>query len=169
MNQTPINKKEHLVYTFLMVLFMAIVMTNYNVILHHGFSLGSLKAAWLMFPFTFVTAFLCEWFIVGKLAMKYSRRFLKQDDLIIKKVLITALFFVTGMVVLMSLLGPILANGITPNLVTVWLKNIPLNFIMAYPLQVIIAGPFIGFVFRRLFPLGTLVEIKPVYNQAEKR
>jgi hypothetical protein len=41
-----------------------------------------------------------------------------------------------------------------------WLKAIPTNFIMAYPLQVIIAGPLVGIVFRKLFPLGTIVELK---------
>ncbi|MCX2451406.1 DUF2798 domain-containing protein [Pedobacter sp. PLR] len=153
----PINKKEHLVYTFLMVLFMAAVMTSYNVILHNGFSVESIKIAWLMFPFTFVTAFLCEWFLVGKLAMKLSHKLLKQDDLIIKKVLITALFFVTGMVVLMSFFGPLLANGFSTDILEIWGKSIPVNFAMAYPLQVIIAGPVVGYVFRKLFPVGTLM------------
>lgn len=157
MNKMPINKKEHLVYTFLMVLFMAAVMTSYNVILHNGFSVESIKIAWLMFPFTFVTAFLCEWFLVGKLAMKLSHKLLKQDDLIIKKVLITALFFVTGMVVLMSFFGPLLANGFSTDILEIWGKSIPVNFAMAYPLQVIIAGPVVGYVFRKLFPVGTLM------------
>lgn len=158
MNKMPVNKKEHLVYTFFMVLFMASVMTSYNVLLHNGFSVESLKIAWLMFPFTFVIAFLCEWFLVGKLAMKLSHKFLKEDDLLIKKILITALFFVTGMVTLMSFFGPLLSNGFTTDIVLIWAKSIPVNFAMAYPLQVIIAGPFVGFVFRKLFPLGTLVE-----------
>lgn len=154
----PVNKKEHLVYTFFMVLFMAIVMTSYNVILHNGFSIESIKIAWLLFPFTFVIAFLCEWFLVGKLAMKLSHKFLKEDDLLLKKILITALFFVTGMVTLMSFFGPLISNGFSADLGLIWIKSIPLNFAMAYPLQVILAGPIVGFAFRKLFPLGTLVE-----------
>jgi hypothetical protein len=158
MNKMPINKKEHLVYTFFMVLFMAGVMTTYNVILHNGFSVESLKIAWLMFPFTFVTAFLCEWFLVGKLAMKFSHKLLKKDDLVIKKILITALFFVTGMVVLMSFFGSLLANGFSPDIVLIWGKSILVNFAMAYPLQVIVAGPVVGYIFRKTFPVGTLME-----------
>lgn len=154
----PINKKEHLVYTFFMVLFMSAVMTSYNVILHHGFSVESLKIAWLMFPFTFVIAFLCEWFLVGKLAMRCAHKLLKKDDVIIKKILITALFFVSGMVVLMSFFGPLLSNGLSTDIALIWIKSIPINFAMAYPLQVIIAGPLVGYVFRKLFPVGTLVE-----------
>jgi hypothetical protein len=158
MNMMPVNKKEHLVYTFFMVLFMAIVMTSYNVILHNGFSIESIKMAWLMFPFTFVIAFLCEWFFVGKLAMKFSHKFLKEEDLLLKKIVITALFFVTGMVTLMSFFGPLLSNGFSTDLPLIWVKSIPVNFAMAYPLQILIAGPIVGFVFRKLFPLGTLVE-----------
>jgi hypothetical protein len=157
MNKMPINKTEHLVYTFLMVLFMASVMTTYNVVLHNGLSVESLKIAWLTFPFTFVAAFLCEWFLVGKLAMKLSHNFLKEDDLLLKKILITALCFVTGMVVLMSFLGPLIANGLSSDLIDIWVKGIPINFAMAFPLQVIIAGPLVGFVFRKYFPIGTIV------------
>jgi hypothetical protein len=158
MNNMPVNKKEHLVFTFLMVFFMAIVMTTYNVITHNGLSVESIKIAWLMFPFTFVTAFICEWFIVGKLAMKLANRLLKEEDPTIKKVLVTALCFVSGMVTMMSLLGPILANGLSADLLQIWVQNIPVNFAMAYPLQVIVAGPLISFIFRKLFPLGTLVD-----------
>lgn len=157
MNKMPINKTEHLVYTFLMVVFMASVMTAYNVILHNGFTLESLKIAWLMFPFTFVTAFLCEWFLVGRLAMTLADKILKEEDLLLKKILITAFCFVTGMVVLMSFFGPLIANGLSSNLVEIWIKSIPVNFAMAFPLQVIIAGPLVGFVFRKFFPIGTIV------------
>jgi hypothetical protein len=157
MNKMPINKKEHLVYTFLMVVFMASVMTTYNVILHNGFSLESLKVAWLLFPFTFVAAFLCEWFLVGKLAMGLSHKLLKEDDVLLKKILVTALCFVTGMVVLMSFLGPIIASGLSSDIIGIGLRGIPINFAMAFSLQVLIGGPLVGFVFRKLFPVGTLV------------
>ncbi len=134
MNKMPINKTEHLVYTFLMVLFMASVMTTYNVVLHKGLSVESLKIAWLMFPFTFVVAFLCEWFLVSKLAMKLAHKFLKEEDVLLKKILITALCFVTGMVVLMSFLGPLIANGPSSDLIEIGVKGIPMNFAMAFPL-----------------------------------
>jgi hypothetical protein len=157
MNKMPINKTEHLVYTFLMVIVMASVMTTYNVVLHYGLSLESLKTAWLTFPFTFVAAFLCEWFLVGKLAMKLSHKFLKEEDPLFKKILVTAFCFVTGMVVLMSFFGPLIANGLSSDLILIWAKSIPVNFAMAFPLQVLIAGPLVGFVFRKFFPIGTIV------------
>lgn len=43
MIQIPVNKREHLVYTFLMVIVMCLGMTSYNVIQHEGFTLEALK------------------------------------------------------------------------------------------------------------------------------
>lgn len=60
-------------------------MTTNNVVLHNGLSIESLKTAWLTFPFNFVAAFLCEWFLVGKLAMRLPHKFLKEDDVLLKK------------------------------------------------------------------------------------
>lgn len=55
------------------------------------------------------------------------------------------------MVPLMSLLGTIESSGITSNLIFIWLQTICLNFIIAYPLQILVVGPFCRFVFRHLF------------------
>lgn len=153
----PINKKEHLVFTTLMVFFMCIVMTSYNIVIHEGFSIESFKKAWLIFPLTFVVAFLCEWFVVGKIAMRLVHKFIKPDAPLPKRILLTAFFFVTGMVIMMSFLGCVMFNEFNSEWTRNWLMTMPRNFIMAYPLQVIIAGPFILFVFRKLFPVGTIV------------
>ena len=37
-----------------------------------------------------------------------------------------------------------------------WLVNIPRNFIMALPWNLLVAGPLARFVFRRAFPMGTV-------------
>lgn len=62
-----------------------------------------------------------------------------------------ATFTVCTMVPLMSLLGTIESSGITSNLIFIWLQTICLNFIMAYPLQILVVGPFCRFIFRHLF------------------
>lgn len=153
MNRMPTTLKEHLIFTFLMVFFMCLVMINYNVMLHNGFSVESIKKALSMFPLTFVVAFICEWFIVGRVAMILISKFIKEKDSVFKKILITALFFVTGMATLMSLYGALITDGYTSNLFSTWIKNISFNFPMAYVLQVAIAGPFIRFVFNKVCPV----------------
>ena len=42
-------------------------------------------------------------------------------------------------------------------LLLIWVTNIPKNFIMALPFQLIVAGPLVRFVFRRAFPEGSIV------------
>jgi hypothetical protein len=43
MSAMPVNKKESLIYTILMVFVMAGVMTTYNVAIHNGLSIATLK------------------------------------------------------------------------------------------------------------------------------
>lgn len=143
----PSTLKEHLIFTFLMVFCMCGVMINYNVILNDGFSIESIKKALVLFPITFVVAFICEWFIVGRVAMKLVPKVLKETDPLLKKILITAFIFVTGMASLMSLYGVLITEGYTSSLFSTWIKNISLNFPMAYFLQVAIAGPLVRFIF----------------------
>lgn len=158
MIQMPVNKKENLVYTVLMVFVMALVLTTYNVVRHDGFTLIAFQKAWLIFPLTYTLAFLVETLFVGKSAMFLIAKFVKETDPLPKKILISALCFVTQMVFCMSLLCALIFNDFDENWVTNWLISMPYNFMMAYPLQVLIAGPLVGTIFRKIFPLGTITD-----------
>ena len=147
MNQMPVNKKEQLIYTVLMVFVMASVLTTYNIVLHEGFSSEAIKNVWLIFPITAFIAFFIEVTFVGKIAFKLISKFVKESDPLPKKILISALCFVTQMVLLMSTICALLFNPFNEDWGTNWLISIPRNFIMAYPLQVLIADPLVGFVF----------------------
>ena len=153
----PVNKKESLVYTIMMVFVMCSVMTTYNIAVHEGLNAETIKKAWLVFPISATIAFLVEWFFVSKTAFALIRKFVKQDDVLPKKILISALCFVTQMVVIMSTICSIVFGEFSDNWFSELLVTIPRNFAMAYPLQVLIAGPLVGFVFRKLFPIGTIV------------
>lgn len=155
----PVNKKEQLIYTIMMVFVMASVLTTYNIVIHQGFSLQSIKQAWLIFPFTVTIAFLVEITFVGKFAFKLISKFVSETDSLPKKILISALCFVTQMVLIMSTICALLFNPFNENWLNEWLLSIPRNFIMAYPLQVLFAGPLVGLVFRKLFPVGTIIDI----------
>lgn len=153
----PLNRKEQFVYTILMVIFMAIIMTFYNMVLNQGFSIDSVKNTWLAFPLTFIIAFICEWFIVGRFGMALLYKILNENDSNRKKMLITPLIIVFGMATLMSLYGTILSVGFSSQMPVIWLRNFAVNFIFAYPLQILIARPFIVFIFRKIFPVGVII------------
>ncbi len=67
-------------------------------------------------------------------------RVAKSTDRPIFIILCIQTFTVCTMVPLMSLLGTIESSGITSNLIFIWLQTICLNFIMAYPLQILVVG-----------------------------
>ena len=67
---------------------------------------------------------------------------------------------VVGMVIIMSLYGACegaFHTGDWGSVPVNWMINIPRNFIMALPLQLLIAGPVVRRVFRAVFPEGKVL------------
>lgn len=159
----PINKKESLIYTILMCFTMVLWMSIYNVALHDGgISIPVLQDAWIGFPFAYLFAILLDMFFVSKVAKWFAFSFLVQPtDSDLRKVIAISCCMVIPMVVFMSLYGAFEAcvkTGGWTMLGGIWFSNIPMNFLMALPVQLLIAGPFVRAIFRRHFPVGTIVE-----------
>ena len=152
------NKKENLIHTFMYVCFMAFVMTGYNITVHEGFSADLIKVTWLSFPSTFVVAFILEYFIVARHGMKLVFKLHKHHHTPLQKRAITALVFVAGMATLMSLFYSISTVGLSKEMPLIWAHNLAINAVFAYPLIVFVAGPLVGFVFRKIFPEGSLID-----------
>lgn len=151
----PTNKKESLVFTIFMCAFMVFWMSVYNVSLHMGFSMDAIKQAWIGFPIAYLFAILCDWVFVSKVAKGLAFKVVSYDSKPISKIIAISSFMVCGMVILMSLYGAVEQVGFSSVTLMAWLTNIPRNFIVALPLQLIIAGPFIRSVFNILFPRQT--------------
>ncbi|MDH6364271.1 preprotein translocase subunit SecE [Enterococcus sp. PF1-24] len=158
----PTNKRESLIYTIMMCFLMVLWMSIYNVALHFGgLSVDTLKAAWEGLPFAYVVAMLLDWFVVSSIAKGFSFKYLlKPTDNSMKKVITVSTCMVVPMVIFMSLYGALevcLKSGAWNNILFIWLGNIPTNFIMALPFQLLIAGPVVRYLFRKAFPLGTVL------------
>ena len=159
----PQNKRESLIFTIIMCFTMVLWMSMYNVTLHMGgFSMTVLKEGWLGFPFAYIYAMCFDWFVVSHLAKSVAFRFfVKPDSAPLKKAIAVSCCMVVPMVIIMSFYGAmeaIVRGGAGWNqLLLIWITNIPRNFIMALPLQLLIAGPFIRGLFRKLFPEGTVL------------
>ena len=152
----PINKRESLLFTFIMCFCMVLWMSIYNVALQHGAINGEVVAtAWL----GFVASPLAKGF-----AFKYLVTPGKSSPLAMT--LAVSSCMVVPMVIIMSLYGACeglthMPGGILANLYSVpaiWMINIPHNFVMALPWNLLVAGPISRFVFRRAFPVGTVFE-----------
>ena len=158
----PQNKRESLIYTVLMCFCMVLWMSIYNVALHMGvLNFDTICAAWLGFPIAYVFAFCCDWFLVSGIAKGFAFRFLvKPDSSVMRKVICISSCMVVPMVIFMSLYGGLEAcvkSGAWNMLLIIWLTNIPKNFIMALPFQLLIAGPLVRKIFRTAFPVGTVL------------
>ena len=149
----PQNKRESFIFTIMMCFFMVLWMSVYNVSMHFGkFSMESIKEAWLGFPIAYLFAMCLDWFVVSKIAKGFAFRYLvSYESSNLKKTLAVSSCMVIQMVIIMSLYGGVeacLSSGTWNNLLIIWLTNIPRNFIMALPLQLILAGPIVRFLFR---------------------
>lgn len=159
----PQNKRESLIYTVLMCFVMVLWMSIYNAALQYGkLDFEVLAAAWIGFPIAYVFAMCCDWFFVSKLAKGFAFGFLvKLEDSVLKKVVCVSFCMVVPMVLIMSLYGAVegaVHTGGWNGILSAWLFNIPRNFVMALPLQLLIAGPLVRKVFRGLFPVGKVLE-----------
>lgn len=121
----------------------------------------SIKAGWLGFPIAYIFAMCCDWFFVSKIAKGFAFKYLvKPDSSVLRKVISVSCCMVIPMVIIMSLYGAVEVSvemGNFSNLLIIWLTNIPKNFVMALPYQLIIAGPLARFVFRSAFPEGKVL------------
>ena len=121
----------------------------------------SIKAGWLGFPIAYIFAMCCDWFFVSKIAKGFAFKYLvKPDSSVLRKVISVSCCMVVPMVIIMSLYGAVevsIEMGNFSNLLIMWLTNIPKNFVMALPYQLIIAGPLTRFVFRSAFPEGKVL------------
>ena len=90
----PQNKRESLIYTFIMCFMMVFWMSIYNVSLHMGgLSMESIKAGWLGFPIAYIFAMCCDWFFVSKIAKGFAFKYLvKPDSSVLRKVISVSLF-----------------------------------------------------------------------------
>lgn len=158
----PQNKRESFIYSVMMCFTMVLWMSIYNVTLHMGvLNFDTICAAWLGFPIAYVFAFCCDWFLVSGIAKGFAFRFLvKPDSSVMRKVICISSCMVVPMVIIMSMYGALegcVKSGNWSLLLVIWLTNIPKNFIMALPFQLLIAGPLVRKVFRSLFPVGKVL------------
>ncbi len=159
----PKNKRESLLFTFIMCFLMVLWMSIYNVARQHGAVTAEVIAdAWIGFPPAYIFAMLCDWFVASPLAKGFAFKHLvtpgKSSPRAMTLAVSTCMVF--PMVFIMSLYGAFEAAFHTGSLAVVpmaWLTNIPWNFIMALPWNLLVAGPIARFLFRRAFPEGTVL------------
>ncbi|MEE1373072.1 MAG: DUF2798 domain-containing protein [Parolsenella sp.] len=160
----PTNKRESLIFTVIMCFCMVFWMSVYNVARMYGHvGIDVIVDAWVGFPPAYIFAMLCDVFVAGPLAKGFAFKYLVTPGKSSPRAMTLAVSgcMVVPMVIIMSLYGAFegaFHAGTLSIVPMAWLSNIPWNFVMALPWNLLVAGPFARFVFRRAFPVGTVLE-----------
>ena len=151
----PKTKLESVFFTAVTAWLMVYGMTLYNLVLATGsFTNASfllaLKEMWL----EYILIALAAYFISSPVAKRLAFRVVQPGDRPIAIILTIQVFTVVCQVALASVLGVWHGFGFTSQFVPNYLLTYCRNFLLALPLQLLIAGPLARAVFRGLFRRG---------------
>lgn len=150
----PKTKFQDFIYTIIMVIVMVYGMVCYNTAINVGgmqnfIFLDALKEL----PIMGTIAFLLEFFWIGKLSQKLAFRLVnpKKDKPIFVTIAISSII-VCFMCPIMSFFGCLLFGHATvETFFARWLQTFVLNFPMAFCYQIFYAGPFVRWIFKKIF------------------
>ena len=149
----PKNKFQDVVFTIIMATIMVYGMVVYNVALNTGGVRGeTFLLALHELPIMVPIAFALEFFVVGKIAKILAFTVMRPDD---RPQFITyaiSICICCIMCPIMSFIATLLFKNAGKEFVAVWLQTTFLNFPVAFFWQLMYCGPFIRFLFRKLFP-----------------
>lgn len=148
----PRTRGESIFFTAITAWMMVYVMTLYNTVLAMGsFTnitfLIALKEMWV----EYIIIALLAYFVSGHLAKICTFRVFQTGNRPIFIIFAIQTFTVIWQVTFASVLGVYHGYGFTGNFIPDYLMTYCKNFIMAFPLQLIIVGPLARLIFRTLF------------------
>ena len=149
----PKTKFQNVVFTLMMSFLMVYAMICYNISMNIG---GMTNQVFLMAFHEMIimwpAAFILEFFLVDHLAHKLAFCMVTPQDRPIVITLAISIMIIAIMCPIMSFIATLLFKNAGKEFVAVWLQTTFLNFPVAFFWQLIYCGPFIRFLFRKLFP-----------------
>ncbi|MQW23353.1 MULTISPECIES: DUF2798 domain-containing protein [unclassified Lactococcus] len=139
-------------FTAITAWIMVYTMTIYNaLLLDNNFTTDVLWHALKEMWFEFVIIFCCAYFLSSKFAKYSAFKFVTPQSKPIVIILTIQTFTVIAQVTFASFIGLYHSNGFTSSFIQNYLLTFFHNFIMALPLQLLIAGPITRKLFRLIF------------------
>ena len=149
----PTTKRESVYFGLMMCFGMVLFMTSYNLWTNGLLGMITLKELLIQFILVYIIAFLLESFIVGPIAKKIAFALPYDKSRKGLVILSMAFFMVCGMVLCMSLYGLGTAyyfHSIEGDaMLASYFSLVGKNFIFAFPLQLLIVGPIVRYLFTR--------------------
>ncbi|MCT6924541.1 DUF2798 domain-containing protein [Metasolibacillus sp.] len=150
----PTTRKESIQFSLMMCFGMVVVMTFYNFYLNGLIGEITLTEGLINFLITFMIAFILEVFLVGPIAKKVAFKATMHTTKKVYKILAISICMVIGMVLVMTLYGVMTMSlhvGHMPDyFVAEYVTAFGKNFVIALPLQILIIGPFVRYLFMKL-------------------
>ncbi|UXJ66995.1 DUF2798 domain-containing protein [Lysinibacillus fusiformis] len=149
----PTTRKESLYFGLIMCFGMVLFMTLYNFYLNDIFGQISFLGGITDFLIGFIVAIILDLYLVGPIAKKIAFKLTANTSNVLFKILTISTCMVIGMAFFMSIYGLITSyfhNGFYSNsIIKEFLSVFCRNFIVALPLQIIIMGPIVRFLFNK--------------------
>lgn len=148
----PQSAKEGVLYGGVICFITVVVMLFLNI----GVAFGTINkeaiiAIVTLLPIIWVVAMLVETVIVGKISEKLVEKFVAPTDGFNTKILFNIVFCVTGMSMIMTIVGSMIGNGeISMEPFTSFLSHWPRNFCVAFWCEILLAQPAGRFVMKML-------------------
>lgn len=139
----PQSAKEGILYGGVICFITVVVMLFLNI----GIAFGNINkeaiiAIVTLLPIIWVVAMLVETIIVGKITEKLVNKFVAPTDGFNTKILFNIVFCVTGMSMIMTILGSMIGNGeISMEPFTTFFSHWPRNFCVAFWCEILLAQP----------------------------
>lgn len=150
------SKKEEVIFALIMSLVMAIGMETYNLSLNNGgLKLWMFAYIWHLnqVPLMASIVFIMEYFIAGPKALSNAHKLVdyKKDNKLFITI-ITACCTVMLMCPIMSMWATLIFKTRSfPNIISVYLQTLALNFPMALLYQLFVAGPLVRLIDKLIF------------------
>ena len=148
----PTTKKESIIFGMIMCFGMVLVMSFYNLYLNGMLGQMTFIKTTLDLTIGYVIALLLDIFVVGPNAKKIALKLTEQTEKPLHKILAISIFMVLGMAFFMSIYGLITTyihvSPVSDSMILDFLVIFGKNLIVAAPLQIIIMGPVVRYIFK---------------------
>lgn len=162
----PKTRFQSIVFTAITAWIMVYIMTLYNTALATGTFINHtfIVALASMWP-EFVIIGLCAYFISSHVARKLAFRVMKPTDRPIFIIFAIQTFTVVVQVALASIIGVWHAGGFGRQFLPTYIMTYCQNFILAFPVQLLLAGPIARNIFRVIFGRGNRPEEQKIEDE----
>lgn len=148
----PKTKFQNVIFTLMMSFLMVYAMICYNIALNmKGMSNQVFLSAFHELVIMWPAAFILEYFFVDKLAHALTFKVLTPNDRPFFITLAISFYIICIMCPIMSLIATVLFKAPGNQFISIWFMTILFNFPMAFFWQICYCGPFIRFIFNKIF------------------